>query len=398
MALHIASSVTGGELTKGKAMAQPQKPARDATWDIARGIGMMLVIYGHLLEPLYPANPAQGRGIIESAAVQWQVIYSFHMMLFYLVSGAVNRNLPKKAWPDVLRGSLRLLALAWVVHIIGAIFAMAAGYAPEEATRSAWNAAAYVITPILEGYCWSVGVLWFLTSLCFAQLLAYVSLRYLPALLVAVAAIAGTAAVVYFDAPNYFLFRTWMPGLCFFALGYLFSQWNVRWPFWLCIPLLGAVIFLAPLNSGCSFSFSGPCELYGTKPFGIRMFGGSYGFLPLFFLSSLLGSIMVVSLSSGLARFRASELFAYAGRQSLNLFIINGFVATFLPPYIQQIRWPHLTPALYVGLALGVIAAHLLALQLLKPALSLLDKAAAAIAAALVRLVAGEKQTAPKAA
>ena len=26
-------------------MAEAQKPARDATWDIARGIGMMLVIY-----------------------------------------------------------------------------------------------------------------------------------------------------------------------------------------------------------------------------------------------------------------------------------------------------------------------------------------------------------------
>jgi fucose 4-O-acetylase-like acetyltransferase len=376
-------------------MAQPMKAARDATWDIARGIGMMLVIYGHQLESMYPANPALGRGIIESAAVQWQVMYSFHMMLFFLVSGAVNRNLPRKAWPDVLRGSLRLLALAWVVQIIGAFFAMAAGYAPE-ATRSVWDAAVYVIDPILEGYCWSVGVLWFLTSLCFVQLLAYVSLRYVPALLVAIAAIAATAAVVYFDAPNQFLFRTWMPGLTFFALGYLFSQWNVRWPFWLCIPLLGAVIVLAPLNSGCSFSFSGPCELYGTKPFGIRMFGGSYGFLPLFFLSSLLGSIMVVSLSAGLARFRASEIFAYAGRQSLNLFIINGFVATFLPPYIQQIRWPELTSAMYVGLAVGVIAAHLLALQLLKPALTALDKAAVVIANALVRLVAREKLAAPK--
>ncbi|MFZ1109482.1 MAG: acyltransferase family protein [Rhodomicrobium sp.] len=375
-------------------MTQPQKPARDATWDIARGIGMMLVIYGHLLESMYPANPAMGRGIIESAAVQWQVMYSFHMMLFFLVSGAVNRNLPKKAWPDVLRGSLRLLALAWVVHIIGAFFALAAGYAPPDATRSVWDAAVYVIEPILEGYCWSVGVLWFLTSLCCVQFLAYVLLRYFPALIVILAAVAGTAAVVYFDAPNYFLFRTWMPGLAFFALGYLFSQWNVRWPFWLCIPLLAAVIFLAPLNSGCSFSFSGPCEIYGTRPFGIRMFGGSYGFLPLFFLSSLLGSIMIVSLSAGLARFRASAIFAYAGRQSLNLFIINGFVATFLPPYIQQIPWPPLTATMYAGLAVVVIAAHLITLQALKPALTLLDEAAVAIANGLVRLVAGEKHAA----
>ncbi len=379
-------------------MAEAQKPARDATWDIARGIGMMLVIYGHLLEPLYPANPSIGKAMIQSAVVQWNVIYSFHMMLFFLVSGAVNRNLAKKSWPEVLRGSLRLLALAWVVHIIGAIFGMSFGYAPE-ATRSVWDAAFAIVDPILEGYCWSVGVLWFLTSLCFVQLLAYILLRRIPAPVVVLAAMAGTAAVVYFNAPNYFLFRTWMPGLSFFALGYLFSQWKVRWPFWLCIPLFAAVIVLAPLNSGCSFSFSGPCEQFGSGPFGVRMFGGSYGFLPLFFLSSLLGSIGVISLSAGLARFRASEIFAYAGRKSLDLFIINGFVATFLPAYISQIQWPHLTVLIYVALAISVIAAHLLSLQILKPVLARIDWAAVAIANALVRLVTGDASVAqPKAA
>ena len=206
-------------------MAEAQKPARDATWDIARGIGMMLVIYGHLLEPIYPANPALGRPLMKLAAVQWQTIYTFHMMLFFLVSGAVNLKLPKKAWPAALRGSLRLLALAWVVQILGAIFAMSFGYAPE-ATRSVWDAAVYIVDPILEGYCWSVGVLWFLTSLCFVQFLAYILLRRIPALAVALGAMPATAVVVYFDAPNYFLFRTWMPGLSFFALGYLFSPYQ----------------------------------------------------------------------------------------------------------------------------------------------------------------------------
>jgi hypothetical protein len=210
---------------------------------------------------------------------------------------------------------------------------------------------------------------------------------------------AATAVVVYFDAPNYFLFRTWMPGLSFFTLGYLFSQWRVRWPVWLCIPLFAAVIVLAPLNSGCSFSFSGPCQLYGTAPFGIRMFGGSYGFLPLFFLTALIGSVATVSLSAGLARFRASELFAYTGRNSLNLFIINGFVATFLPPYIQMIRWPDFTPLVSIALAIAVIAAHLVALQILNPVLSWIDRAAVAIANALSRLIArGTQAAAPKAA
>ncbi len=372
-------------------MAEAKSPTRDATWDIARGIGMVLVIYGHFLEPTYLENKDLGKPFVESAFVQWQVIYSFHMMLFFLVSGAVNRNLPKKAWPEVLRGSLRLLALAWVVHILGALFAMALGFAPE-ATSSPWNAAVAIFDPILEGFLWSIGVLWFLTSLCFVQILAYVLLRRFPALPVVIAAMLGTAAVVYFDAPNQYLLRTWLPGLSFFALGCLFSQWQVRWPFWLCIPLFAAVIYLAPLNSGCSFSLGGPCAKFGDGPFGVRMFAGSYGFLPLFFLSSLLGSLSVVSLSVGLARFRAAGLLAYMGKNSLDLFIINGFVATFLPSYIARIQWPALSVFHYLAIGIGIVAAHLLALQILQPALALIDKTAVAISNFIVRLVTGETQ------
>lgn len=373
-------------------MAEAQTPARDATWDIARGIGMVLVIYGHFLEPIYPARPDLGKTFVEAAFQQWQAIYSFHMMLFFLVSGAVNRNLTKKAWPEVLRGSLRLLALAWVVHIIGAIVALSFGYAPPEATASFWGVSTAIFEPILEGYFWSIGVLWFLTSLCFVQLLAYVLLRRFPPIAVVIVAMVCTAGTLYL--PNYFLLKTWFPGLAFFALGYLFSQWQVRWPFWLCIPLTAAVILLAPLNSGCFFTLSDTCAKFGSGPFGVRMFAGSYGFLPLFFLSSLVGSLAVVSLSAGLARFSASGILAYIGKSSLDLFIINGFVATFLPGYIAQIPWPPLTVFHYVGLAIAIVAAHLLVMRILRPVLAWINAAAIAIANTLVRLLTGEPQAA----
>ncbi len=347
---------------------------------------MALVIYGHFLEPVYPARPEVGKALIASAFTQWQEIYSFHMMLFFLVSGAVNRNLPKKAWPDVVRGSLRLLALAWVVHLLGMIVIFALGAAPD-ATTSVWSAAVAVFNPILQGFCWSVGVLWFLTALCFVQLLAYFLLRHIPALAVALGSVVGTALVVYFDAPNQYLFRTWMPGLSFFALGYLFAQWQIRWPVWLCIPLFAAVVFLAPLNNGCAYTLHNACDTFGSGPFGVRMFGGSYGFLPLFFLSSLVGSLGVVCLSRGLARFKASEVLAYMGRSSLDLFIINGFVATFLPAYIAHFDWSWLSAPYYVLIGITLVAAHLLVQRLLRRPLGWLDAAALAIAKFLTGLV-----------
>jgi fucose 4-O-acetylase-like acetyltransferase len=373
-------------------MAEVKAASRDATWDVARGIGMVLVIYGHFLEPIYPARPDIGRAFVESAFLQWRVIYTFHMMLFFLISGAVNRNLTKKSWPEILRGSLRLLALAWIVHILGAVVALSLGYAPAEVTGSFWGIVNAIVDPILLGYFWSIGVLWFLTSLCFVQMLAYFLLRYAPPIAVVIVAMLATAITPFL--PNYFLLKTWLPGLAFFALGYLFAQWRVRWPFWLCIPLIAAVILLAPLNSGCFFSWAGPCEKFGSGPFGVRMFGGSYGFLPLFFASSVVGSLAVVCLSAGLAKVRASEILAYMGRRSLDLFIINGFVATFLPPYISEIRWPQFTPILYVGILIGAVALHLLALQILRPILAWIDAAAVAIARFLARLLTGEPRTA----
>ncbi len=360
-------------------MAGAPAKQRDATWDIARGIGMLLVIYGHFLEPMYPAH--NGRPAIEAAAAQWQVIYSFHMMLFFFVSGSVNRNLTKKTIPDVLRASLRLLALAWVVHILGALFSLAIN---PEARSSVSGALWSIFDPVLEGYLWSVGVLWFLTSLCFVQILAYFSLRWLPALAVVIVAMAATSLTDYL--PEQYLIKTWMPGLAFFSLGYLLSQKQLRWPVWGAIPLLAATILLAPLNHGCSFSFS---EICGNGLFGVKMFAGKYGFLPLFFLSSLAGSLTVVCLSKGLSAFNSSRLLSYIGKNSLELFFINGFVATFLFGFFWQVQWPQLTALSYVGIFIAVVAAHLLALQILRPALTRIDQAGLAISNFLVRLVTG---------
>lgn len=364
---------------------------RDATYDIARGIGMTLVIYGHLLEALFPARPDLGKPFIDSAFLQWQVIYSFHMVLFFFISGAVNRSLPNKAWPDVLRGSLRLLALVWVVHLIGIFFVIAFGYAPD-ARKSFYDGAVAVLDPIIEGSSWSIGVLWFLTSLCFVQILAYFVLRRTTSFAVVIAAIAIGIGAMY--APNYFLFRSWFPGLAFFVMGFLMTKWNVKLPVWLWLPLVPLLVWLAPLNTGCHFTLVRSCYDVGPGLFGVWMFAGIYGFIPLFYLSGILGALAVVSLSRGLARFQASKVFVYMGQNSLNLFIVNGFVAVFLSPIIATIPLPKLTVFHYVALFVAIVGAHLIAIMALKPILDLIDKASIIISNALTELLTGRQQVA----
>ncbi len=349
---------------------------------------MLLVIYGHLLEPIYPARPDLGRDFASLAFAQWQVIYSFHMMLFFFVSGVVNRSLPKKPWHEALRASLRLLALAWVVHLLGVFVAFVSGTRPD-LFASAQTALSGTLLPLVQGYYWSVGVLWFLTSLCCVQFLAYLCLHFrIPPPLIIVAALIGTVAVVYLDAPNQFLFRTWMPALSFFVLGFVWSQHLPRLPGWTLVPLCIAVVLLAPLNGGCSFSAGETCE----PTFGVRMFAGAYGYLPLFFLSAVVGTLAVASASMLLAKTALAEFLATIGRNSLELFIINGFVATFLPPVIAGVRWPASSWWFYPIAAVIVIALHLVALQLLRVPLRLINDAASRISTFLAGLAATAAQ------
>src|SRR5262249_1625622 len=141
---------------------------------------------------------------------------------------------------------------------------------------------------------------------------------------------------------------TWFPGLAFFSLGFLLAQRQISLPWWLSVPLFAAVIVLAPLNLGCPFSLTETCFNVG-RGFGVWMFAGLYGYLPLFYGTAILGSLAVLSLSAGLAQWkRGAEFLAYFGTNSLDLFIINGFVATFLNARIAEIPLPQLTVVDYI--------------------------------------------------
>ena len=57
---------------------------RDKSFDILKGIGIVAVVLGHFIEP-FRANHFVFKGI-------FVLIYSFHMPLFFIVSGTVIRK------------------------------------------------------------------------------------------------------------------------------------------------------------------------------------------------------------------------------------------------------------------------------------------------------------------
>jgi fucose 4-O-acetylase-like acetyltransferase len=53
--------------------------------DIARGVGIILVVIGHTMSPVMTGN-----AVMEAA---YQILYVFHMPLFFFLAGLVAQNL-----------------------------------------------------------------------------------------------------------------------------------------------------------------------------------------------------------------------------------------------------------------------------------------------------------------
>jgi acyltransferase len=78
----------------------PKVEGRLEAIDAARAIGLLLVYYGHFVEQvMYLKNPAAG--------LQYKWIYSFHMILFFVLSGWVRGARPfAPAWKEFMASTL----------------------------------------------------------------------------------------------------------------------------------------------------------------------------------------------------------------------------------------------------------------------------------------------------
>lgn len=154
-------TATPGETTFGR--------GERAGWvDGARGLGIVLVVIGHAIGGLQSArivSPDSGYGLA------FQLIYSFHMPLFFLLSGLFAERFTRGARYDHVGKTMRRLGypyLFWSLTTIAVI--MSAG--------SAVNAPIVPgLWPFIEIAWWPTSQLWFLYALMVLQLLYIVAAR-----------------------------------------------------------------------------------------------------------------------------------------------------------------------------------------------------------------------------
>ena len=88
----------------------PSAPEREVLWDYARGIGILLVVYGHVLRGLNSADIIPDANAIMGSDY---AIYTFHMPLFFLLAGMnVEKGLARGGF---LRGKLATIVYPYLL-------------------------------------------------------------------------------------------------------------------------------------------------------------------------------------------------------------------------------------------------------------------------------------------
>lgn len=354
------------------------KTERDIGIDVARGIAMLLVIHGHALEIYVHQNHA----VAQSLFGPWRFIYSFHVPLFFLISGMVFR---KKSAAEHLASALKLVFIAWAVHVVISVLNIAVtGRAP-------------TVLSFLKPFVFFNGfqgvVVWFLPALALVELAFHALLagrgiwRW------------GLAGLIFcaFIAMQILNKTVWQisclfPALIFYGIGYALVQTGEgRHGFsssgWASISALLAVWVLAPLNHGCATSFSQAC-FNSRHGFVVLVAGGKYGNPVLFFVTALLGSAGIVWLSEWIARKggRLCDGLRWIGSRTLDLLMINAlFFGLALPLLVKHAGASEDNAALATMVVLGTVALQVSLLPLLQPATRWLTQKAALLATRLGR-------------
>lgn len=343
-------------------MSRPERN-RDRTIDIARGIAVSLVVLGHSLEIFF----SKGVPADDPFFSLWRAIYSFHMSLFFFLSGMVYR---KRSRSRIVISALSLVLLAILVHVVF--------WLPSVVLfdRGLWH----LLHPIFYLRYFSVVVLWYLVAYAFVLLVdEFVGSLPGSKTIWIGCALGGFVLAYQLDiSTNFFQVQAVGAGLAMFVLGRACAGTIQRMPIWCCVPLsvLASLVlcFTYKFNGGCAYRFSSECAGY-FGPFAVSYFLGSYGFLPFFLLTAVSGTLAVVLFAKTLAQRKWCWIvgFEALGVRSLDVFLLNGVFFAFLQPSVSKIVSTHFhdAPSALTILLLFVFGQLSLA-YLLKPYASLL--------------------------
>lgn len=139
--------------------------------DIARGIGIVLVVYGHVLRGIHDADIGLNENFFFYSDT---FVYGFHMPLFFLLSGLFVSSWESKPFAAAAGKKIHQLLLPYLIWSLlqGSVMIVLSG---------ATNSSTLTWSGLPANIGWSpIGQFWFLYALFFMFILYYVLNKFLP--------------------------------------------------------------------------------------------------------------------------------------------------------------------------------------------------------------------------
>ena len=281
--------------------------SRNEFFDVCKGIGILCVYYGHTA--LWGTLPSR-------------MVFSFHMPLFFLLSGIFFdvEKIPdvgclmRKVWRNLLVPYCFFVAVGSVIKL--------------DMTITSWST-----NPIRE--CWRIihgqgsGAIWFLVCLAMVQILTWffqkgvAKLGFMQksfSLVMLALVLSGGAHILYLNLSQSivtrlpFMLASVPAGMLFFAIGILIKERLIRFAILHVKPSLCCVVWVI------TFLAFVAVNIVVVRTFDIRLARFDVRVLP----SCSLGIVMVFFAAKGLDVFNlARKVFARIGERSLFLFALE---------------------------------------------------------------------------
>ena len=319
--------------------------------DYSKAIGIYLVVFGHYA---YFLNIPFKDNLLWHTTFN---VFSFHMPLFFIISGYLFKFTNVNTCLSKGRTQLIIpyLSLSLICLVLGSIRA----FLIDEFTiqRILMNILGIISASDLFGTAWSEwsGPLWFVYSLFFIKMYMEIAKNIKNKWILFslfLITIVGLSLTIYKN-DNIFAFRisSTLTGLTFFSIGYFAKTYiykiaNLK--IYKLVILLAFSLMLLMLSLHFNMD-------YNQKP-GVSMFSSNFGRYPyLFFVGGIAGSLLIMSISQILSRFKSKFILTISNGAIIILgfhLIIYLFFGTVFRDYVTS---NHLYFALLFSLLITAI-------------------------------------------
>lgn len=308
--------------------------------DFAKGIAILLVVFGHSTELLY--SESEVNNLIHTA------IYSFHMPLFFLLSGMIFSDTKYKKflkffWNKfitVLLPSYTFLILGYIIKFIRSIDL---SYTPKRAIRT-----------LLQFRAHNMGNFWFLPTLFVALIIMwgihhFIRNKKCRLLISGLISAVGALYIVYIGKPLPFSIDNSCLVIFFMEIG---NQIKDNKSF-----LKHKKKILAESTGIWGLSTFVNWYFFGKHPVSL-----SYNIILnpiLFFISAIAGSLIVVVICIKINRVKYVNFW---GRNTLIIYLISSYILNIFVRLISQIKINNQFLCVIICMIISIITTHITAI------------------------------------